>query len=169
MKLISSSSKKFKPILDAFPRDKLCGHPSASIFDGSCSIGLIPLPVTFRFATCFSDLTQKEEEPPPKITIEERIANMPAAHHGMMLNAPNEIAMPKIRSFTNIGMGLWVFGGTPDFTALRNKKSTCRTRCQCFQYRCPPQHDHNPNRNRRVCRGGKPLRYFRLPFKVKPD
>ena len=98
MKLILSSSKKFKPILDAFPRDKLCGHPSASIFDGSCSIGLIPLPVTFRFASCFSDLTQKTEEPPPKITIKERIANMPAAHHGMMLNAPNAMAMPKIRT-----------------------------------------------------------------------
>src|SRR5260221_5779857 len=79
------------------------GHPSASIFDGSCSIGLIPLPVTFRFASFSPDLTQKAEEPPPKITIKERIANMPAAHHGMMLNAPNEIAMPKIRSCTNIG------------------------------------------------------------------
>jgi len=62
------------------------------------SIGLVPLPVIFRFASCFSDLTQKAEEPPPKITIKERIANMPAAHHGMMLNAPNAMAMPKVRT-----------------------------------------------------------------------
>jgi hypothetical protein len=34
-------------------------HPSASIFIGNMllSIGLVPLPVTFRFASCFFHLT----------------------------------------------------------------------------------------------------------------
>jgi len=127
------------------------------------SIGLVPLPVIFRFASCFSDLTQKAEEPPPKITIKERIANMPAAHHGMMLNAPNAMAMPKVRTAQTVKRvsGSSVAPRTLQHCAIKNQLAGLGVNVSSITV--PPQHDHNPNRNRRVCRGGNPLRDCRMP------